>query len=263
MKLFSQKLCPRGLAVVCALAGAGLFTAARADEWNKRTTLTVNEPVQVANKVLDPGSYVFKLVNSSSDRNIVQIFDANQNHLIETVMAVPAYRVQPTGSTRLTYWETPPGTARAVRAWYYPGDYYGQEFPYPAHPAVLQASAKTTNAPPPPSTAATGNNNGVNNNAVNNDNSAAATAQAAQAAPPPEPAGEQSADRSAPEQTNELAQNNPPPSPAPAAQPEPQQNSNEQPQNELPKTASPFPLYGLGGMSLIGLSMLLRRKRVS
>ena len=252
MKLFSQNVCPRGLAVVCALASAGLFTAARADEWNKRTTLTVSEPIQVANKVLDPGQYVFKLVNSSSNRNIVQIFDADQSHLIETVMAVPSYRIQPTGSTRLTYWETPPGTAHAVRDWFYPGDYYGQEFPYPKQPAVIQASAKTT-AAPPPSPAATSDNNLNHNNA-----------ETAQAAPPPEPAGEQSADRSEPEQPQqqpqELAQNNQPP--APATQPEPQ-NSNSQPPNELPKTASPFPLYGLGGISLIGLSMLLRRKRVS
>jgi hypothetical protein len=254
MKLFSQNIRSRGLAVICALAGAGLFTAARADEWNKRTTLTVNEPVQVANKVLDPGKYVFKLVDSSSDRNIVQIFDADQSHLIETVMAVPAYRVQPTGSTRMTYWETPPGTAHAVRDWFYPGDSYGQEFPYPAHPAALKASAKTTNAPPPPSAAVNNNNN------ANNDNPQAAP----QAAPPPEPAGEQSANRSEQDQPQELAQNNPPPAPPPAAQPEPQQNSNnQQPPNELPKTASPFPLYGVGGASLIGLSMLLRRKRLS
>jgi hypothetical protein len=255
MKLFSQKFCPRALAVVCALASAGLFTAARADEWNKRTTLTINEPIQVANKVLDPGQYVFKLVDSSSNRNIVQIFNADQSHLIETVMAVPAYRIQPTGATRLTYWETPPGTAHAVRDWFYPGDYYGQEFPYPKNPAVLQASAATTNAPPPPSPAVSNDNNANNNNA-----------QTAQAAPPPEPAGEQSADRSVQEQPQqqpqELAQNNPPPAPAPATQSE-QQNSNNQPKNELPKTASPFPLYGVGGMSLIGLSMLLRRKRVS
>ena len=248
MKLFSQNFCPRGLAVVCALAGAGLFTAARADDWNKRTILTVNEPTQVANKVLDPGQYVFKLVNSSSDRHIVQVFDANQSHLIETVFAVPAYRTQPTGSTRLTYWETPPGTAHAVRDWFFPGDYYGQEFPYPAHPAVLQASTTTPNTPPPPSPA-------VSNNQETQ------TAQAA--APPPQPAGEQSADRAeqAPEQPQELAQNNPPPAPAPAAQPAPEQNSNDQQPNELPKTASPFPLYGIGGVSLLGLSMLLRRRK--
>jgi len=258
MKLFSETFHMRGLAVVCALASAGLISTARADEWNKRTIMTVNEPTQVANKVLDPGQYVFKLVNSSNDRHIVQIFDADQSHLIETVMAVPAYRIQPTGSTRLTYWETPPGTAHAVRDWFYPGDYYGQEFPYPAQPAILQASAKTTTVPAPAS-----------NNAVTSDNGADANSNAqalAQAAAlPPEPAGEQSADRAeqAPEQPQEVAQNNPPPAPAPAAQPAPEQNSNDQqqPKNELPKTASPFPLYGLGGISLISLSMLLRRRK--
>jgi hypothetical protein len=50
----------------------------RADEWNKLTVLTVNQPIQVTDKLLDPGQYVFKLLDSSSDRPIVQIFNADQ-----------------------------------------------------------------------------------------------------------------------------------------------------------------------------------------
>ena len=44
----------------------------RAGEWNKLAVLTVNRPIQVADKLLEPGQYVFKLLDSSSDRHIVQ-----------------------------------------------------------------------------------------------------------------------------------------------------------------------------------------------
>ena len=58
---------------VCGVAlAAGLAMLARADEWNKLTVLTVNQPIQMADKLLEPGQYVFKLLDSSSDRHIVQ-----------------------------------------------------------------------------------------------------------------------------------------------------------------------------------------------
>jgi len=93
---------------------------------DKRTILTVNEPIQVRDTLLEPGQYVFKLLDSQSDRHIVQIYNRDQNHLIDTVMAIPNYRIQPTGNSRFTFWETPPGSAKALRAWFYPGDNFGQ-----------------------------------------------------------------------------------------------------------------------------------------
>ena len=34
------------------------------DEWDKKTIFTFNAPVEVPGKVLTPGSYVFKLLNT-------------------------------------------------------------------------------------------------------------------------------------------------------------------------------------------------------
>jgi LPXTG-motif cell wall-anchored protein len=217
---------------------------AQADQWDKKTTLTVNEPIQVTDKLLDPGKYVFKLVDSSSDRHIVQIFNSDQSHLIGTVMAIPNYRIQPTGSTHFTFWETPPGTAKAMRAWFYPGDNYGQEFRYPKQPVVLQAAVTA----PSSSAVSDAGRTSVTNRAENT------SVQPAPAAEPTSPPAQ------TPEEPREVAQNNPPPAPAPAAQPAPQ----EQPKpEELPKTASPYPALGLGGLALIGLSSLLRLKRIA
>ena len=71
------------------LLGVALSSSARADEWNKKTVMTVSEPIQVPNKVLPAGTYVIKLLDSPSDRHIVQIFDANETHLETTILAIP------------------------------------------------------------------------------------------------------------------------------------------------------------------------------
>src|SRR3984885_7597367 len=122
------------------LLGVALAPSARADEWNKLTIMTVNEPIQVPNQVLPPGTYVVKLLDSPSDRHIVQIFDRDQKHLFTTILAIPNYRIQPTGKTVFTFWETPPGQPKALRAWFYPGDNFGQEFAYPKSAAVQIAA---------------------------------------------------------------------------------------------------------------------------
>src|SRR5438270_937313 len=123
------------------LASLMVMPNALADQWNKRTILTVNEPIQVPNKVLQPGKYVMRLLDSPSNRHIVQIFDEGEQHLITTVLAIPNYRLQPTGETQFGFWETPAGQPKALRSWFYPGDNFGQEFAYPKNEAMQIAAA--------------------------------------------------------------------------------------------------------------------------
>jgi hypothetical protein len=117
----------------------------KADEWNKKTVITINEPIQMPHVVLQPGTYVFKLMNSSSDRHIVQIFNADESHLVTTILAIPNYRLTPTDKSSFQFWETPAGQPKAMRAWFYPGDNFGQEFAYPKTAAI--EIAKVTNTP--------------------------------------------------------------------------------------------------------------------
>lgn len=151
------------------LLGLALAPNARADEWNKRTTLTVTETIQVPGATLAPGEYVMKLLDSPSDRHIVQVFNADETKVETTILAIPNYRLKPTGKTVFTFWEMPPGQPKALRAWFYPGDNFGQEFAYPkvkateiatvAHapvpaveatkPAELAEAPVETIAPPP------------------------------------------------------------------------------------------------------------------
>ncbi len=233
------------LAVVSGLTlGLGVMAfRAQADVWDKKTVLTVNQPIQVQDTYLEPGTYVFKLLNSSSDRHIVQIFDQDQKHLINTILAIPNYRLQPTGNSRFSFYETPPGSAAAMHAWFYPGDNYGQEFRYPKqlHQLVAVSQVTTTPAPvvtPPEPTPAP------------------IVTRPAE----PEPAPERTA--TAPqEQRVEIAQNTPPP--APQAAPEPTPAPTQEAPTELPKTATPYPLIGLMGFASLGGYLLLRIKSVS
>jgi hypothetical protein len=140
-----QLLRGRCFAMLCtAVLGLGLATVrANADEWDKKTVVTFNAPVEVPGKVLPAGTYVFKLLDSPSDRRIVQIFDADQKRLYATILAVPDYRLKPTDKPVLRFEERPPGQPEALEAFFYPGDDFGLQFVYPHMRAV--ELAKQTN----------------------------------------------------------------------------------------------------------------------
>ena len=110
------------------LLTTALTPLAKADEWNKKTVITTNNPIQIQGKVLEPGRYVLRLLDSPSDRNIVQIYDADETKLEMTVLANSAFRLVPTGDTRITFYESANGQAQALRTWFYPGDNFGLEF---------------------------------------------------------------------------------------------------------------------------------------
>ncbi len=137
-----------GLAVVgIGLIGSALVPRAHADNWDKKTIVRVNEPIIAGNRVLDPGTYVWKLIDSPGDRHVVQIFDRDEQHLQTTVLAIPNYRLHRTGKSMFAFWETPAGVPKAVRAWFYPGDNFGQEFAYPKRLVAQLASAAPAPVP--------------------------------------------------------------------------------------------------------------------
>lgn len=119
-----------------ALAALVVSSNAKADTWNKATKITFPEPVEVSGTVLESGTYWFQLMNSPSNRNIVEIWNADRTHLITTILAIPNYRLQPTGDTVIKFDERPVGTPDAVKAWFYPGEKFGQEFVYPKRRAT-------------------------------------------------------------------------------------------------------------------------------
>jgi hypothetical protein len=133
-----------GLAL-SVLAGVSA-SAGQVGSVDRTTVLTFSQPVEVAGHVLPAGKYTFMLADSLGDRNIVKILDADGTH-ITYVMAIPNYRLVATDKTVIKFREVPSGSPEAIRAWFYPGDRFGQEFVYPKKRAALLARA--SNAPVP------------------------------------------------------------------------------------------------------------------
>jgi LPXTG-motif cell wall-anchored protein len=143
MKLFNT-----APTILCmALVGAAVAPGVKADDWDKKTTVTFSGPVEIPGvhlkgwAILPAGTYVFKLLNSNSDRHIVQIFNQEETTIYATILAIPNYRLQATDKTVITFSERPEGQPEALRAWFYPGTTSGEEFVYPKARALELAKA--------------------------------------------------------------------------------------------------------------------------
>jgi hypothetical protein len=231
----------RRLPVYCVLTLACLHPFARASDWDKKTTVNINRRIEVPGAVLEPGTYVLKLLDSSSNRHIVEFMNERENHLYSLAFAVPAYRTLPTDKTVLTFYEAPAGQPEALRTWFYPGDSWGQEFTYHGHPTPLRASATALAVPSP--------------------------------RPELEPIGPEKPAELGPVSTTvdipalraqepqTLAQNAPPPSPsqeaAPALEPAPQEPVPSD--SSLPRTASRAPAIALFGLAALVGAIALRK----
>jgi hypothetical protein len=140
-----------GTVFCLALIGSAFSPVAKADEWNQRTVVTFSAPVEIPPVhvkgwgVLPAGTYVFRVLDSQSDRHIVQIFNKNETQCLATILAIPDYRLKPTSKTVITFRERPSGQPEALRAWFYPSMNWGAEFVYPKSRAV--EIAKATNTP--------------------------------------------------------------------------------------------------------------------
>jgi len=144
-----MKIFPRVLALTMVFAACVfLASSASADEWNKKTIVTFNAPVEVPGtnpQVLPAGTYVFKLVDSSSNRHIVRITDESGLKVYTTILAIPNYRLTATDKTVMTFKERAEGRPEAIRAWFYPNQNSGDEFVYPKTKAL--ELAKISNEP--------------------------------------------------------------------------------------------------------------------
>ena len=131
-----------------SLVVLAVLPSAKADDWNRKTTMTFDQPVEVPGvgaQTLPAGTYVFKIFDSAADRHIVQIFNVAEDHVYTTILAIPNYRLKATGKTVITFRERGEGQPEAIHAWFYPGKEWGDEFVYPKTRAL--ELAKTVNEP--------------------------------------------------------------------------------------------------------------------
>jgi hypothetical protein len=124
-KMFTAAIC-------LMLLGIFVVPQGRADESDKKTIVTINEPIQVPGKVLPAGTYVFKILDPN-ERTLVEIYNADETHLVTMVRGIPDSRVKTPDKAIIQLEQQEPGQPEALKAWFYPGDNAGVEFVYPNH----------------------------------------------------------------------------------------------------------------------------------
>jgi hypothetical protein len=215
-RLFVSGVVVAALTAVMTPAPAGAIT------YDKLAYLTFNGPVQVPGVVLNAGTYRFRLANSETSRNVIQVLSHDGSTVYAMFHTIPDGRMTLTAEPLVTFRETPAGVPVAVKSLFYGHEYRGYEFVYPEGGPIMTAEV----APQPEIWYLPG--------------PAAAVAEPiaeAEIAPMLEPEAE-------------LAQ-------APVQEP-------AAPPAELPRTASPLPLFAWGGLTSLfaGLGLGLLRRHV-
>jgi len=238
-----------------------------ADDYDKKGIVNFTQPTEVPGIVLQPGTYVIKLLNSQSNRHIAEIMNEKMDHLYALTFTAAAYRVERTGKPVLTFYEGSKDQPPAIKRWFWPGDVDGIEFLYPktqaakisaaTHQKVAEGGLPTVaesgqSLIPDSAKALTVESQDERRPAASPlTANAAAPVEAPAAAPAPAPVV--------------IAQNTPPPAPATRSddisQPNPPAvNSSDQ---TLPQTASYLPLIGAIGLVSLAAAILIASVRRS
>ena len=217
--------------LVCALAsGANAFTS------DKRTYFTFNQPVALPGMTLPAGTYMFRIANPDTSRNVIQVANKQGTESFALLHTVQATRPDAPKDSEIRFRETAAGAPPAVGSYWYMGERTGYEFIYskaelealnriaqPAAEVSVTETESSVSVPPISESSDVVNGEGLP------DVSAQAESQFAQAQSP---------------------------APAPAPQPESQSSTRDR----LPQTASPLALLLLGGIATAGFGVKLLRK---
>jgi len=117
--------------VFAVLAATSLFQDTQPYQWNKKSTLTVQEQVEFPGIVLAPGVYVVRLKESGERRSQVQITNQDETQVLATLVAISDHRVRPDDNSEFMFHEIKGNGPTPVRSWFYTGDLVGLEFVYP------------------------------------------------------------------------------------------------------------------------------------
>ena len=233
-------------ALVIALVSVFAGTTAAQTDTRDRTFLTFSGAVEMPGVTLPAGTYVFKLADTPS-RNVVEVWDREEKHMIGHWLFVQAERPDVSQETVVMFKETAAGQTPAVHYWYYPGEKIGKEFVYPKRQAVAIAARTSERV------LSTDGEITAQSSVSSVDASGKVTEWTPEKAPAPQPqissdrnSIESAAPAPAPQPESRIARAEPPP-PAP-------QVTRPAPRTEpLPQTASPLALSTLIGLlSLAG-----------
>jgi hypothetical protein len=129
------------LALMVTFAGTSAFAQ---EPTNQITYFTFSAPFELpGGQTLPAGKYVFKIVDSPSNRHIVQVMSEDQKTMHATLLAIPAQRQDPAPEPEVRFMETAANAPPAIRTWWYPGRSIGHEFIYPREHARRLAAKQS------------------------------------------------------------------------------------------------------------------------
>jgi hypothetical protein len=138
----------KSLLVVCAVGFLSALVpgtaTAQDNNWNQRTYFTFSAPVELPGKTLPAGTYLFKIVDSPSNRHVVQVFDKDEKMIHATILAIPAQRLEPSDEPEVRFMEVAANQPPAIRTWWFPGRTIGHEFIYPKEQAMRLARGSSS-----------------------------------------------------------------------------------------------------------------------
>ena len=221
--------------LVCALAsGANAFTS------DKRTYFTFNQPVALPGMTLPAGTYMFRIANPDTSRNVIQVANKQGTESYALLHTVQASRPDAPKDSEIRFRETAAGAPPAVGSYWYMGERNGYEFIYSKE--QLEALNRTAQ-PAPTEVSVTESESSVVVPPLAKDDSAdVVNGEGVPAVSESDQAAE-----------SQLAQEQ---APAPAQPSEPVGSTR----SSLPQTASPLALLLLGGVASAGFGLKLLRK---
>jgi hypothetical protein len=135
-----RKLKVLPITMFALLLCAALVPGVRASELDKRTIVTFSDSVEIPGQVLEPGTYVFKLLDSPSNRNIVQVWNGDEDQLLATIQTISDYKPHVDDESVFYLGPLSSDSTLALQSWFYPGETSGRRFVYRQYPTNDQAT---------------------------------------------------------------------------------------------------------------------------
>src|SRR5687767_8466500 len=140
--MFNKRLMTSACAAGVLLTMSATPARAQGQPLDARTEFTFNQPVEMPGVTLPPGTYIFRFVDGTTGRKVMQVQakDASSK-TYGMFMTINAQRPRASDDAELRFLETPAGQPAALKTWWYPGNTIGREFIYPKSQAVRLAKA--------------------------------------------------------------------------------------------------------------------------
>jgi hypothetical protein len=132
------------LIVICLLVAP----TTKANEQPGNAVVTFGAPTEVPGigaQILPAGDYRFTALESSPDRDIIQISSPDGSHVFTTMLGVPNSRLKAPDLITVVFTNRPAAEPMALKAWYCPGRTWGDTIVY-EKPRAIQLAKEANEA---------------------------------------------------------------------------------------------------------------------